>query len=210
MAYNLNEIDLEAEFLQENKKETKTFLFVPAHGQDMKTEYPELSAVEEFALLSNEELVFSWLIGNKTSPLSEKFFADRKLANQKALKWSKLETRLDSQSIVNFCDGRYSQKVDTAIRKMASFNPSIRMKAKMITEKAFNNLSLMIDIPIEEIEKMEVSDKKAYADLAKTITNTLDDLIVANEEAYGIKEKKKRKQAQKGSEATLMDLIMSE
>jgi len=200
-------VNIEDEF---NLKKERTYIFVPADGKDMRVAYPELATIDSFNLLTDKELTFVWLISNKTSPLAKE---NRKVSDtiaiKQALEWSKLDKYLTAQESLDYRAEKYPSKIQGAINKMSTFNPSTRMKAKIITEKVFNNISKMVDVSEEELQNMSLQEKKSYADFAKTVTNTLDELIIANEEAYGVKTVKKREQKSASSGKTLMDLIMT-
>jgi len=188
----------------------KTYLFIPTEGKDMKAEYPELSTIAEFAMLKNTEMVFVWLIGNKTSPLHRANEKDRQLAFKNALQWSGLEERLDLNTRALYAAGTFPTSIQAAIRRMEGFVPSYRMKAKLMLEKTFENLSKMVDVSEEELKMMDIETKKKYADFAKVVTNVLDDQVAALENAYGVKEVKRHKKAAGDkSPATLMDKVMA-
>lgn len=186
----------------------KTFVFIPADGKDMRTEYPELRSIDAFASLSNNELIFVWLVGNRTSPLYLGDSKNRKDSIRKALDWSKLTEHFQPAVLSEFINEQFPTKIQSAINKMTSFNPSVRMKAKMMTEKMLGNLSKMVDVSEEELSDMTLQEKSSYAGLVKTITNSLDELIVANEDAYGVKLIKRKESALKNQDKTLMDSIM--
>src|SRR5689334_12888317 len=80
---------------------TKTFIFVPADGKDMRAEYPELNTVDAFVTLSNAEMIFVWLLANKTSPLHPDNFPKRSTATKKALEWSKLTKLLPLKTLTD-------------------------------------------------------------------------------------------------------------
>lgn len=189
------------------QKGPQTYLFIPTDGKDMKSEYPELGQVPEFSMLSNAELVFVWCMGNRTSPLMS--VADRPKAWSLALEWSGLIPRLSANEIENFKKGIFPSKISTAINRMGFFIPSIRMRAKLMSEKMMSNLETLVDLSEEEKARMTLSEKTSYAGLVKTITNEMDDLIVSLENSYGVKEIKKKKGEQGTPVRTLMDEVMS-
>lgn len=187
---------------------SKTYLFIPTDGKDMKSEYPELGDIPEFTLLNNFELVFVWCVGNRTSPLRDEL--DPRIKYKKALEWSKLDKKLDLQTATDYSAGKFPTKISAAINRMAMFVPSIRMKAKIMSEKMFSNLERMVDISEEEFKAMGIEDKKKYADFTKTVTNELDELVVSLENAYGVKDVKRKKgDTAKNAVPTLMDKAMS-
>jgi hypothetical protein len=175
----------------------------------MKVEYPELNTIDQFLNLSNAEMVFVWLMTNRTSPLCQGNEPNRKRATKLALAWSKLDKLLSKKDITDYEEHKFPSKLVNALNKMAAFNPSIRMKAKMISEKMLSNVSRMVDVSEEEFSQMTLDDKKKYSEFTKTVTNTLDELIVANEDAYGVKVVKKKQDAQKNQGQTLMDSILN-
>ena len=182
----------------------KTYLFVPTDGKDMKTEYPELGNIPEFNILSNAELAFVWLMGNRTSPLISN--PNREEAREKALMMPGLKKKLQPGDLDNYKRGIFPSKISTGIMKMGMFNPSIRMRAKQLSEQMFKNLEALIQLSEEEKSKMTLSERKTYAELVKTVTNEMDDLIVTLENAYGIKENKRVAKESNGT--TLMDKVL--
>ena len=192
-----------------NAEKTKTFLFVPSDGKDMRTEYPELGSIPEFATLTNTHLVFVWLVGNRTSSLNIADDFDKQNKIHKALKLSKLWDKLSTEDLSNYGFGRFPQNIQSAIQKMMSFNPTARMRAKIISEKMFSNLEKMVDVPEEELSEMSLAEKNAYSNLVKNVTNVIDDLIVSNEEAYGVKIVKKRAANNSDKAMTLMDAVLN-
>lgn len=186
----------------------RTYLFLPTDGKDMRSEYPELGDISEFTLLNNAELVFVWCLGNRTSPLSNEL--DPKVKYRKALEWSKLDKKLDLQTNSDYLLGKFPNKISSAISRMAMFVPSIRMRAKLMSEKMLVNLERMVDVSEEEFKVMDIDEKKKFAGFAKDVTNVLDELVVSLENAYGIKDiKRKKGDTAKSAQPTLMDKVMS-
>lgn len=192
-------------------KTTKTFIFLPVTGKDMKGEYPELRDVEEFMTLMDVELRFVWMIANKTSPFNcsnELTEISKFTKYEQAMKHSGLAKKVSEKTRTEYLQGRFTQKIHDAIQKMQVFNPSLRMRAKIMTETMFNNLEKMIEVTEEELEKMTVTDKKDYASLCKIVTDSKDVLLPQVENAYGVKEMKK-KGISGTKEPTFMDIALN-
>lgn len=186
----------------------RTYLFVPADGKDMKVEYPELAAIPEFNILSNDQLAFVWWVANRTSPLEGKNDDSKKI--RLALEYSGLVAKLDQSQISDYYALRFPPAITNAISKMRTFSPSVRMRAKAISEKLLRNLEIITDISEEELKVMDTSQKNSYASLAKNVVGVMDELIASTENAYGIKEKYKTSTGKGDGAAgpTIMDRVI--
>lgn len=191
--------------------QTRTFIFLPITGKDMVGEYPELRYIEEFSKLMDVELRFVWMVANKTSPFccaNEPTEITKFTKYESAIKYSGLEKKISEKTKAEYLQGRFTQKIHDAIAKMYVFNPSLRMRAKLMNETMFNNLERMTMITKEELEKMTVGDKKDYASLCKIVTDNIDTLLPQVENAYGVKEVKK-KGPSGTKEPTFMDIALN-
>jgi hypothetical protein len=205
------EFDLDTSDLNLDAQFKKTFIFLPVANKDMKGEYPELMQVEEFQMLTDVELRFVWLLGNKTSPFclaNETVEQEREIKREKALKASKLYDKISDKQRDEYYKGRFGQKIHNAIQRMLLFNPSLRMRAKLMNETMFNNMEKMVQLTEEELERMTVDDKKLYGSMCKTISENIDTLLPQVENAYGVREIKRKKGDPNIKEPTLMDEVL--
>lgn len=204
-------IDFDPDEFNKTNIQKRTFIFVPIEGKDMKSEYPELNSVEEFAMLTNYELQFVWLLGNETSPFCIKKIiseVDKKKAYERAYDYSGLKKLGNEKLRSQIIEGIFPEKISRAIRKMENYIPSIRMRAKLMNEKMFSNMEKMVDLTQEELDAMDTGQRKDYATLCKTVTENIDNLIPLVENAYGVRTIKKAA-GQKSTEPTLMDIAMN-
>jgi chloramphenicol O-acetyltransferase len=117
---------------------------------------------------------------------------------------------LSSDMIMKYIEGNYAYHLFEAVKRMEKFEPSVRMKAKMINEKMFKNIERMVDVSEEEFKAMSLDEKKRYTDFAKNVTNMLDELVTSQENAYGVKTFKKKSDSEKlGNSPTLMDRVLA-
>jgi hypothetical protein len=174
------------------------FVFLPSK-KSMKTEYPELDDVVEFKDLSNRELVFVWWYANQTSPYFD--MKDIKHKTALCIKES-FGSKLSKDDIDSFIEGNFPEKISIAIQRMKRFNPSVRMKAKMMNEKILTDYMQMLS---KNVADMDTKDAKAYVDVTKIISQNLNDLVSDIENSFGIK----IKNGKISSEDNEMDIILS-
>lgn len=191
----------------------KTFIFAPVEGKDMRNEYPELQTIPEFLFLNEEEMRFVWLIANRTSPfnvIGEHNQAKKGEAYRGALKHSGLGKKIGDAQSKEIGSGILPDKLHKGAKRMEIFNPSIRMRAKLMAELMFANQEKMISITEEELKVMGVGDKKDYASLCKNIADNLENLVPQLENAYGVKDVGKSKGKGESGGPTLMDIVLNE
>ena len=155
-------------------------LFKPS-DIDLFREYPELKEYIEFSNLKNDELLFAWHYGNPTSDIA--VLKDKKDRIEKA--YHKVWGKTNDTRMVQYFNGDFPENVRTAIDKMMSFKPSARMRAKLMTEKTFNDFE---EIMHQDITGLDTADIKKVAELKMDISKQLPDLIKQMEAGFGIKE----------------------
>jgi hypothetical protein len=175
-------------------KEVQVVLFGIETEGDLRIEYPELSEIEEFKDLKVKEVRLCWLIGNRTSPIYS--VSNQKDRLRKALEivyGKSYESRADAISLLS---GNVPDIIKSGIRKMESFNPEYRLRAKLMSEYMFEVLNDMILITQSQMSVMEIDEKKKYADLVIKIYSELPDMVKTLESSYGAKtiERKTKKE----------------
>jgi hypothetical protein len=180
-------------------------IFEPSK-KDLKVEYPELSKVEEFGMLSNKELLFVWLYSNKSSSY-EKYSKNPSIKVKMCLK-DAFDQKLDAEKRKRYENLEFEDKLKEAMARMRSFNPSLRMKNKLMLDKVYRNLELMASMDEEEeiIKGLPIEQKKQYADFAAKIISTLDDITDKLENAYGVRVKKQTNNKSE-QDVPLMDIV---
>jgi len=170
------------------KKEVEVVLFGTDNKDDIKRVYPELSKIDEFKDLGPSKVKFCWLVGNVTSPI---FRLDRWERIRQALQivWgSSYRTNPNIKDIANAKhEDDIPDEILKAIYKMNTFDPSYRLKAKLINEYIFDTLNQLIVVDATTLAAMDVDDKKKYADLSIKVSSELQGMIDRIEGSYGIK-----------------------
>ena len=168
-------------------REYQIILFGTEHDGDMKREYKELADIEEFKDLNTKEVKFCWLVGNRTSPI---FKIERDFRIQKALKivWGdkfKLNPKIKELSKVKTSD-ELPDDILKGIMKMNTFNPGLRLRAKLINEYIFDTLNELIMLDEGTKSTMDVDEKKKYTDLVIKVGSELQGMVDRLENSYGI------------------------
>jgi hypothetical protein len=165
-------------------------LFEPSK-RDMLIDYPELKQYDVFSRISASDMKFSWYVANRTSPIirepKEKRF---KMACELAYDERKLRVNDRVKKMYNEMD--IPEDIVEACQVMASFNPSFRMRAKLLTEHSFSMLQSLVFLSKQELATMDLDDKKKYADLIVKANSALGDMILNMETGYGVKVKKEK------------------
>jgi hypothetical protein len=151
---------------------------------DLRIEYPELAATEEFTNLKAKEVRLCWLLGNRTSPIYKLSKKDRLLKGLEIVYGSHYEKNADAKSII---DGEMPNHIKVGINKMESYNPEYRLKAKLMSQYMFEVLNSMIVLNESEITSMDIDEKKKYTDLVVKIHSELPDMVNRLETSYGVK-----------------------
>jgi hypothetical protein len=151
---------------------------------DLRIEYPELAATEEFTNLKAKEVRLCWLLGNRTSPIYKLSKRDRLLKGLEIVYGSHYEKNADAKSIL---EGEMPNHIKIGIKKMESYSPEYRLKAKLMSQYMFEVLNSMIVLNESEIISMDIDEKKKYTDLVVKIHSELPDMVQRLETSYGVK-----------------------
>ena len=184
--------------------EKDIILFEPSK-RDMIIDYPELKEYEVFTNITPADLKFVWYISNRTSPIIRESKQKRlKMACELAYDEKRLSTNARIKSM--YVDREFPDNIVEAIMVMANFNPSFRMRAKMLNEHNFNILQSLSYISEEERMTWDIDEKKKCAELIVKTTSALASMIVNMESGYGVKIKKEVK-AKFELKANITDVI---
>jgi len=187
-------------------EENKYLLFGPQNETDLRRQYPDLWDVEEFVKLSVGEMLFVWWFANPTSPLiAEDNLPDKNRsikAYEKAFKSHPDENRKTNYYSLNFPD-----KIRLAIDRMKKFEPSVRIRGKMMLEKIMKNFESMIEVNMDDFKvkddegkstgEIDFTARNNYVNSAKTIIQALPDLVSQVEQGFGVKDKGKEIEGEK-------------
>ena len=174
------------------EKQVEVVLFGLENQGDLRIEYPELSEIEEFKYLRVKEVRLCWLLGNRTSPIYKLSKKDRLFRSLEIVYGKNYSHRKDLQDLIS---GKISEELKNGIKRMESFNPEYRLKAKLMTEYMFEVLNQMVVLNPSELASMDIDEKKKYTDLVVKIHDELPSMVSTLETSYGAKtiEKKSKK-----------------
>ena len=165
-------------------------LFEPSK-RDMLIDYPELKDYDAFAKITKRDLLFVWYVSNRTSPIITTPKEKRvKLACEYAYPKKTLENNGRIKEMYE--DLNFPQEILEAIDVMASFNPSFRMRARLLNEHNFEQLQSLVYLSREEKLVMDLEDKKKYSELLIKTSNALPSMIQSMEVGYGVRLKKEK------------------
>lgn len=166
------------------KLEVDVVLFGIEHGGDVKREYPELGDIPEFKDLLAKEVRFCWLVGNLTSPL---FKLDKHERVRQAVEIVYGVNYKKQPRLVEIANGEIPDELINGIKRMTTFSPEYRLRAKLMDQYIFDKLNKIIVRSDAEIEMMDIDDKRKYTELVIKVSNELKDMVGRLENAYGIK-----------------------
>lgn len=169
-------------------------LFEPT-VRDMYYEHPELEQYEEFADLTFRQLKFCWYMGNKTSPLLISGLKKEE-RHKKAVKLAFGRLKDVRDDVGDLARGHIPPNMKDAIKKMAEFDVTTRMRAKFMTEYIFDKLNEIITVDEKVFDMMDFEEKKKYSELAIKISESFPDMIKRIESGFGIKRKAESKKGE--------------
>jgi hypothetical protein len=140
---------------------------------DLRVEYPELASTEEFANLKSKEV--------RLYKLSKR---ERLIKSLEIVYGSHYEKNADAKAIL---DGNMPDQIKLGIKKMESYNPEYRLKAKLMSQYMFEVLNNMIVLSDTDLATMDIDEKKKYTDLVVKIHSELPDMVKRLETSYGVK-----------------------
>lgn len=162
-------------------------LFKPKGKGDMRVDYPELSGYKEFDELNSTEVRLCWLIGNRTSPFRDYEKAKRVKA---ALNQCYAGASRNRPIFVEMMKGEIPFRILEGIKKMSTFNPTYRTKAKLLDEFMFDQIQSLVMKPEETVKLMDIDDEKKYTSMMLDVSARMPDLIARMESGYGVSKAK--------------------
>jgi hypothetical protein len=175
------------------EKEVELIIFGMEGDGDLRLEYPELADVDEFKSLKAKEVRLCWLLGNRTSPIYSLSKRERVVKALELTYGKDYAIRKDLGGIIN---GDLPDEIVAGIKKMESFNPEYRLRAKLMSQYMFEVLNEMIVLDSVTLAGMDIDEKKKYTDLVVKVYGELPQMVKTLESSYGAKvvERKTRKQ----------------
>lgn len=173
-------------------------LFRPKSARALFEDYPELAKYPEAKELHSQDLLFCWYFACETSPIYR--IKDKKgRAKQaiylayKSIKKSQGGKTLTTDEEINIENLRFSPKLASGIKMFSKFRLNPRLRAKIITERAFENLEKILNIDADDNNNflnadggIDYSKKKAYVDTIAKSMDILPSLIDKLEHGFGV------------------------
>lgn len=173
--------------------EVEVTLFGTESQGDLRIEYPELAETAEFSGMKAKEVRLCWLLGNRTSPIYKLSKRDRVLKALEIVYGAYYDKNADAKLIL---DGEMPEHIKLGIRKMETYNPEYRLKAKLLSQYMFDVLNSMVVLSEVQMASMDIDEKKKYTDLVVKVHEQLPGMVQRLENSYGVKtiERKTKKQ----------------
>jgi len=175
-------------------------LFMPKSVRGLKIDYPELNDYEELKALDRKSLWFVWLYACKSSPY---FDIDKKSEREIVeLCVNTCGMRFDDPAKrEKFLDRNFPEKIQAAIPIMNSFEPSVRMLAKLSAIRSLENVKKMTSLTLDEhgnhvqfLDKdgnIDFNKKKQYMSMVMDKEKKIGEIIQKAEQGYGLSIAKK-------------------
>jgi len=151
---------------------------------DMRMDYPELAEYSEFKPLTARELKLCWYVGNRTSPIAKYKKATR---YTRGIEMSFGKVAKKREDVKKMLEGDLPDHILLGIQRMATFNPSVRLRAKFSTEYIFDRLNEIIEVSQRDMEAMDFDERKKYSELIIKISSEMPDMVKRMEGGYGVK-----------------------
>jgi hypothetical protein len=181
--------------MEEVEQKDKPVLYGPTTGKHLKKMYPELAVEPLFKEVKNDELLFAWYLGCKSSPIDPEW-ADEIKYKQAAIN----AFPNDPEKRAQYSAKNIPEQVRLAVEKMSTYSPKARELAARTLQNHFHNLLEMSQVDVkkdfqyvdkEGNELIDWTARNQYVSSVKTSTEILPNLIKQIEEGFGIEKSKK-------------------
>jgi hypothetical protein len=170
--------------MSKEKREVELVLFGVETSSDLRNEYPELADIPEFKSLQPKQVRLCWLLGNRTSPL---YKLEKRSRLDKALQTIYGLAYKEREDLTQMLKDGLPDDIREGVKRMETFNPEYRLRAKLLSQYMFETLNDMVVIEPSVLASMDIDDKKKYTDLVVKIHSELPDMVRRLEESYGVK-----------------------
>jgi len=166
-------------------------LFAPKGNKSLVHYYPELGEHKILKKLKSKELYFCWYYA-----LVHYADIDTRRRIFKSFKDS-YGVGADPKLRDKYLEGNFPNDVRDGIAAFENFNPTARLKARLITEKTFNSYEKILSLGVESCVKRDDAGNEyndwtainAFVNATQKINNELSSLISKMEEGYGVSER---------------------
>jgi hypothetical protein len=187
-------------------------IFKPKSARGMFVDYPELKKLKAFALLRPQDMLFVWYLSCESSPVNNgKKQPDKRIRIQQAIDYSyfaegqKLISQIEADKLL---DGRFTEKISAAMEQMERFKVGPRIRAKQMTEKAFDNLEKIIGA--DASTETDLSKQKAYVDIVEKGIKIMPAIIESLEGGYRLVEEEDKDEESLSDGMSAIDKYHSE
>jgi len=177
----------------ENKE--KPILFGPSTGKHLKKMYPELANEPLFKEIKNDDLLFAWYLGNKSSPIDPNWPEELRYKES-----ARQAITNDVEKRTQYANKNVPESVRLAAEKMGTYSPKARELAARSIQNQFHNILKTSEIDIDKAfqyidkEGNELTDwtaRKQHFDTMKSNSELLPTLLKLLEDGFGIEKTKK-------------------
>lgn len=148
-------------------------------GRNMKVDYQELASVTEFKDLTNSELVFVWWVGNRTSPVFN--LPERKKVY---VGYKKAFGKAKNDTLQQYLSGIFPAKIALALEKMKTYIPSVRLEAKLMAEKTWEDYRKILSTNIDSI--IDADAKTKHLNMIQKVRADMPNILRDIEMGYGV------------------------
>jgi len=184
------------------RPEQQFLIFFPNSKRQLSLDYPELYENEDFRKLNRNEQLFVWYYACKASPYHDLDDIDERL---NLCIFASFGSKIDKNIKAKYMAEKFPEKIQKGLDFMSKFEPSLRIRAKILTDKMLINIEKLIDVDVDDADEfknkdgeMDWSKKKAYIDSCEKATKMLPELIRQAEESYGVRSVMRQKVEGKG------------
>jgi len=177
----------------ENKE--KPILFGPQTGKHLKKMYPELANEPLFKEIKNDDLLFAWYLGNKSSPIDPDWAEEIRFKEAARQAYPN-----DAEKRNAYANKNVPESVRLAVEKMGTYSPKARELAARTLQNHFHNMLEMSHVDVKKDflyldkdgnELIDWTARNQYISSVKTATEVLPNLIKQVEDGFGIEKTKK-------------------
>lgn len=181
--------------MEQVEEKDKPILYGPTTGKHLKKMYPELALEPLFKEVKNDELLFAWYLGCKSSPIDPDWGEEIRYAQSALMAFPNDLLKRKQYAAKNVPDD-----VKLAVEKMATYSPKARELAARTLQNHFHNMLEMSQIEVkkdfqyidkEGNELIDWTARNQYMSSVKTATEILPNLLKLMEEGFGIEKSRK-------------------
>lgn len=182
--------------MEQVEEKDKPILYGPTTGKHLKKMYPELALEPLFKEVKNDELLFAWYLGCKSSPIDPNWAEEIKYKQASLAAFPN-----DAPKRNQYAAKNVPENVRLAVEKMATYSPKARELAARTLQNHFHNMLEMSEVNVNSdfnyVDKegntlIDWTARNQYMSSVKTATEILPNLLKLMEEGFGIEKSQKQ------------------